>query len=186
MKKMTKSKLIKFPIGILLLAGALAGCESVKSIVGQKKTAPDEFAVYSRAPLSLPPDYGLRPPAPGTIRPQGMDPRSQSQQTLLGGQAAAGNVQPGEQALLRQLGAASADPSIRSLINQETAALADESSSITDRLMFWNKPNEFGTVVDPEKESKRIRENQALGKPITEGETPIITRKSKGILEGIF
>ncbi len=188
MKKMNKTKLIKFPMGILLLAGLLAGCEGIRSIVGQNKTAPDEFAVYSRAPLSLPPDYGLRPPAPGTLRPQGVDPRSQTRQTLLGSRAGGGadNIQPGEQALLNRLGAANANPDIRRLINQETAALAEESVSITDRLMFWSKPNQFGTVVDAEKESKRIRENQALGRPVTDGETPIIERKRKGFLEGVF
>ena len=42
-------------------------------------------------------------------------------------------------------------------------------------------------VVDPTKESQRIRETQALGRPITEGQTPIIERrKKKGLLEGIF
>lgn len=192
MKKMNKTQLLKFPIGTLLLAGvlagALSGCEGVKSIVGQSKSAPDEFAVYSRAPLSLPPDYGLRPPAPGTLRPQGVDPRAQSRKTLLGDRAGAGGgpLQAGEQALLNRLGAANPDPDIRRKINQESAALAEESASITDRLMFWNKPNEYGTVVDPKKESKRIRENMALGKSVTEGETPIIERKRKGFLEGIF
>jgi len=40
--------------------------------------------------------------------------------------------------------------------------------------------------VDPVAESKRLQENQALGKPVTEGETPIITVRRKGVLEGIF
>ena len=53
-------------------------------------------------------------------------------------------------------------------------------------MIFWvdDKPFE-GTVVDAEKEQQRIRENQALGKPITEGETPQVKKKraKKGLLE---
>jgi hypothetical protein len=41
-------------------------------------------------------------------------------------------------------------------------------------------------VVDPQAEQQRIEENQALGKPVTEGETPTIERKKRGLLEGIF
>ena len=33
------------------------------------KRSPDEFAVVRRAPLILPPDYGLRPPRPGETGP---------------------------------------------------------------------------------------------------------------------
>jgi hypothetical protein len=41
-------------------------------------------------------------------------------------------------------------------------------------------------VVDPQAEAQRLRENQALGKPVTDGDTPIIRRRKKGALEGIF
>ena len=43
--------------------------EDLKSTFGLNKRAPDEFAVPTRAPLSLPPDYSLRPPEPGAPRP---------------------------------------------------------------------------------------------------------------------
>ena len=48
----------------------LAGCApgTVQDALGMGKRSPDEFAVVSRAPLILPPDYGLRPPAPGQSR----------------------------------------------------------------------------------------------------------------------
>ncbi len=34
------------------------------------RSSPDEFAVESRAPLTIPPDFALRPPQPGAPRPQ--------------------------------------------------------------------------------------------------------------------
>ncbi|MBF0248468.1 MAG: DUF3035 domain-containing protein, partial [Alphaproteobacteria bacterium] len=33
---------------------------------------------------------------------------------------------------------------------------------------------------------KRIQENQALGKPLSEGQTPMIEPQKKGLLEGIL
>ena len=175
-------------IGAILLGG----CEDVRKALGQSKSAPDEFAVYSRAPLSLPPDYGLRPPAPGAGRPQGIEPRADALRAVLG---TAGSRRPapapvtgdpGVQALLRELGALDVDPSIRATLNRETSILAEEDKSFTDLIMFWDSPTEYGTVVDAAAESKRIRENQALGRPITAGETPTIERKRKALLEGIF
>jgi hypothetical protein len=53
-------------------------------------------------------------------------------------------------------------------------------------LVFWRTPEPYGTVVDPVAESQRLQDNQALGKPVTEGETPILPQRKKGVLEGIF
>ena len=168
----------------VLVAG---GCDSARETIGLEKAAPDEFSVYTRAPLSLPPEYGLRPPAPGTDRPQKVNPRDIARQAILGGQSrdAAGTSQ-GVQALLRDTGALTSDPHIRATINRETSILAEEDLDIAERILFWGKPIEYGRLVDPKKESQRIRENQALGRPITEGETPTIERKRKGLLEDWF
>ena len=51
-------------------AGLLQGCSGFKRTIGLEPTMPDEFAVESRAPLTIPPDYNLRPPRPGQPRPQ--------------------------------------------------------------------------------------------------------------------
>ena len=65
---MRKMALVTMALAAALLAG---GCEDTKEALGLSgKKAPDEFAVYAHAPLSLPPDYALRPPAPGAKRPQ--------------------------------------------------------------------------------------------------------------------
>ena len=175
-------------ISVLACAAAIAlgGCEEARRALGQEKSAPDEFAVYSRAPLSLPPDYGLRPPAPGTARPQSVNPRDNAERAILGkastepGQStgvAPADASPGLLILLRQTGALNADPGIRAAVNQETTGLTEDSRSMAERLIFWGKTKEYSTAVDPQKESRRISENQALGRPITEGETPIIERK---------
>jgi len=173
---------------LVAVSALLAGCDTTKKVLGLEKRSPDEFAVYSRAPLSLPPDYNLRPPAPGETRPQEVTPTTQAEQALRGGTAR--NLQTaappagstvGVQALLRQTGGLNAVPNIRMLINEEASQLALENKRITDKILFWKKPEPEGVVVDAQKETQRIRENQALGKPITEGETPSIKRRGRGL-----
>lgn len=69
---------------ILALAGAtmLTGCEGLKRAVGLSPVAPNEFEVESQAPLTVPPDFALRPPQPGQTRPQGRSPQAQAQQAM--------------------------------------------------------------------------------------------------------
>lgn len=179
---------------VLVATVALSGCSEARRALGYDKAPPDEFAVVSRAPLAVPPDFKLRPPEPGAVRPQEGPVRDQARQALLGRNAAAtparnldvGGRSSGEVALLKRAGSDQAPADIRTLVNKETSALADASKSFTDQLVFWRKPEPYGTVIDPAKENQRLQENQALGKAVTNGETPIIKRRQKGILEGVF
>jgi len=181
----------------LVLGGALAlaaGCEGVKQDLGiGGKRPPDEFSVYSRAPLSLPPDYGLRPPAGATAASESAAPRETARQAIMGGPAVATssvNVSsggsPGVQALLDRTGAAKAQADIRSQVNRETTILADADQSFVERLMFWSNTPPNTTVVDASQEARRLQQNQALNQPLTAGETPTIRRKPKALLQGIF
>src|SRR5438067_7754481 len=80
----------------LCLAGSLpiAGCGDFKKTIGLEPTLPDEFAVESRAPLTLPPDFDLRPPSPGAPRPQEKSADQQARQAI----EQAGPGEPGKQA----------------------------------------------------------------------------------------
>jgi len=44
---------------------SLAACDTLRSVAGNDKQPPDEFAVVTKAPLIIPPDYNLHPPKPG-------------------------------------------------------------------------------------------------------------------------
>jgi hypothetical protein len=85
-----------FALGFLCLAGAslLPGCTDLKRSIGLEKTSPDEFAVESRAPLTMPPDFELRPPQPGAARPQEKSSGQQARQVI----EQAGPGEPGKQA----------------------------------------------------------------------------------------
>jgi hypothetical protein len=186
----------------ILAAAALAaplcacseGLSGVKQSLGLTANPPDEFTVVARAPLSVPPDYTLRPPRAGALRPQDSTPTEQARATVFRSSVekqAAPQVAPagrsaGEVALLNQAGAGSADPNIRRIVNQENSKLLQADNGFVNSLLFWRKPDEPGTVVDPGKEAQRLHQNVADGKPATEGETPIIERKKKALLDGIF
>ncbi len=183
-------------IPLILLAvfklTALSGCESAQKAFGGKKSAPDEFVVYARPPLSQPPDFALRPPTPGVAHLKSKSTTDIARDAVLGrsnsleAREQKPVASPGLQALIKSMGANTADPNIRNKINKETSILADEDHRLVDKMIFWvdDKPFE-GTVLDPVKEDKRIREAQALGKPITEGATKHVKRKrsKKGLLE---
>jgi hypothetical protein len=179
----------------VILVLALAGCSSLSGMLGADKSPPDEFRIVARAPLSLPPDYGLTAPQPGATRPQELDIRQTARQIVVdrdGGPARQeqspmhADRDPGEATFLRLAGAAQADPNIRATVNRESAVLAEAETGFVDSLMFWNPPREPGVVVDADKEARRLRENAALGRAPTEGETPTIRRKGDGLSEGIL
>jgi uncharacterized lipoprotein len=64
--------------GVLLLAG----CSGVQEQFSLTSTPPDEFKVTTRAPLAVPPDFSLRPPAPGQPRPQEGTATQQAKQVI--------------------------------------------------------------------------------------------------------
>lgn len=174
---------------LVVAALALGACGETKKSLGLERQPPDEFKVVTRAPLALPPDFNLRPPQPGAERPQEISPRDAARTALMGRGAAAplAGTTPGENLLLRQAGTDRAVPGIREIVNRETSVLAREERTFTDRLVFWRAPDEDpGKAVDAEAELKRLRENQSLGRPVTEGHTPTIERRERGLLEGLF
>lgn len=185
---------------IIAVAGAalaLGACEGVKEQLGLTKQAPDEFRVVARAPLTLPPDFTLRPPQPGMPRPQEGTATDQARRALFQSDtasaagnpdaAAAGGARTqGERSLLQAAGADRADPSIRSVVDRETKALNDSDTDFLQLLVFWRDEETTGQVVDADAEARRLRENAALGRTVTTGETPTIERRRKALLEGIF
>ncbi|HBM89476.1 MAG: DUF3035 domain-containing protein [Parvibaculaceae bacterium] len=159
-----------------LSAAALSACgNSLSESLGYGKEAPDEFAIVTKAPLVIPPDYSLRPPRPGAPSPRETAPGALAQTALLGsttGGQTSGGPSAGELALLSNAGALNADPAVRDLIDDETRALKQKDEKFLDEVLFWQKPSEPNRVVNASGEAQRLRENEALGRPVTDGETP--------------
>jgi hypothetical protein len=87
--------------GVSLLAVAsilalvlLPGCSDFRVALGMDRVGPDEFAIESRAPLTIPPDFDLRPPQPGAPRPQDVTSAERARRVI----DTAGPGEPGKQA----------------------------------------------------------------------------------------
>ena len=181
-------------LGALALAAALSACEGgIGDALGLGKKAPDEFSVVRSAPLTLPPEFTLRPPRPGEEGPGEAPVSEQARSALLGGAdagaadgTAAGPKSEGEAAFIEQAGAADVDPNIRHMVDREYSGYASEDESFVDSLIFWREEEPRGEVVDAAAEAERLRENIEAGEPVTGGETPTIRRREKALLEGIF
>ncbi|MDZ4307084.1 DUF3035 domain-containing protein [Allopontixanthobacter sp.] len=96
---------------ILLGAGCamLSACGGNGGILGRDR--PDEFAVQRQAPLVVPPDFNLVPPAPGAPRPTEGTASAQALDALFGGPAPRSSV---ESSAIERAG--TADPGIRSSV----------------------------------------------------------------------
>jgi hypothetical protein len=181
--------------GILALAAlTMSGCVLIDG--SAHRSGPDEFGVVTRAPLSQPPDYALRPPRTGAQRPNEVSPRDEARSQLLnvsarsgdsayaakngagdakGASAANGGSQKdgltnGEHALLKQADALNVDPEIRNVIDRESGRVL-EDDSLVDKLVFWkSKDKSGGKAIDAKREADRLSRNAALGIPPTENE----------------
>lgn len=170
-------KSVKVVAGLVLIAGVgLTGCESTKSALGLNKVVPDEFRVVTKAPLVVPPDFALRPPAPGEPRAQELQPESAAREALLG-QRQAITRSEGEKVLATKAGADKADPLARYVVDDEFGDLAYKEESFADKILFWKKDASPAAVpstnsvlagevnaLDPESEAERIKTLLGNGK----------------------
>lgn len=138
---------LSFPTFLVLATAGLSagGCGALREL-GGARTTPDEFRVVTKAPLVVPPEYALRPPAPGEPRPQELAPESAARTALLGQRAAITRSQ-GEQLLVQKAGGERADPLIRFVVDDEFGDIAHKDKSFADRVLFWRKDQPEGVAT---------------------------------------
>jgi len=180
----------------IILPILLIGCSSARDIVGLGKQSPDEFEVVTRAPLSLPPDYGLRVPIPNISRTQEksvrdsaddlISSRGSSSRQKLSRRNRLGATSPAEDAILGRAQARSSDNSIRAKLSSDNKTISGTDKKLIDKIIFWQGAEKPGAILDPEKESKRINDLKSDGKTIANGDVPVIERADWGLLDGLF
>lgn len=161
-------------IALLTATGLLAGCGSVSKTLGLDRSSPDEFQVMSQAPLSMPPDYQLRPPKPGAPRPSDGTTAAEARAALFGGSdgaMAAAGPSNGTDALLAKAGAGSGDGEIRNEVDSDHAALVKQNDGLVNDILFWRDGRPPATVVDASAEDQRLRRAKADGQAPTDGDT---------------
>ena len=107
----------------LILLPALAGCAVFG---GGRSGAPDEFAVARNAPLVIPPDYSLVPPAPGAAVTTPTDAQQQAIEALFGGPAPRSTS---EMLLLDKAGRDQAALGARSVVGDPDTIVVDKGQT---------------------------------------------------------
>ncbi len=200
MSKISALKILKPTAGnitipaVLLLSVLLCACgdSSVKETLGLDRRAPDEFKVISRPPLSVPPQFELRPPTveAGFNQPQA----SEKAESLLLGKSSDSSAAatkpsaetPAENKFLRNIGADNADPDVKRKLSEQriNEQIKKENSGWWDKITDLPGGNE--PQVKAADEAARIKNNQQEGKPVTEGETPETGGGAQSVLERLI
>jgi len=165
-------------VAILAAATAATGCSSVSRAIGASRSSPDEFRVMTHAPLTLPPDYNLRPPRPGEARPGETDPAGEARTALFGdnvGQAAS----QGERSFITAAGAATADDNIRDTIDYEAQGVVRRNQGFVDRVLsFGGSGAPAAAPLNAEQEEARLAEEESIRRATGGGQVTI--RRSRG------
>jgi hypothetical protein len=201
MKKLSHHLIIAVP---LLLAACNGG--EMRDTLGLNRDAPDEFTVLSRPPLSVPPEFNLRPPG-STDHPRELSSEEKARGVLTGQETkgapdinglatpstAAATIPvttndaptPAASSFLKRAGTDAANDDIRTQLGNDITTPADTSKAKTlyEKLVGADKAE---PVVDPKKEAERLRTNKDSNKPATEGEVPVQDEKSPTVLDKIF
>ena len=112
-----------------LMALGLAGCGSTGLF---NRDRPDEMAVQRQAPLVVPPDFSLVPPAPGSARPGSESTAEQTLRALFGGPSARS---ASEAQVIGAAGGTRADPGIRSQVASTETLVVDKGQIVRDILV---------------------------------------------------
>lgn len=185
--KRVKKRMKYTPIAIALLLLSACSGDEVKSTLGLERSAPDEFKVVSRPPLSVPPEFTLRPPLPGEDEVAGLPSDKLTRSMITGTSAEFDNQLPtkadgspvvptavvpvesgsaptsAEAELLSKLGTDKADPSVRDKIHEDriTRQQTQEESWIDALNPLKSDKKE---VINATEEAKKLKED---GKPTT-------------------
>jgi hypothetical protein len=170
------------------MALVLVGCDTIRQAAGVTKEPPDEFAVVTKAPLVMPPDYNLRPPKPGAAPTNQYSPTESAAASMFGEDPAeiakqmTGDYSPEEKLILASSGAAVADHAIR--------------QQLANKLLFQTGPDpQAGNPLDSDAEKQRLdsaKSAQQTNTPATtdadskEKDSATIDKSGNGWLDGIF
>ena len=164
-KQVTGKQLIMLGIIVVLTTG-LSACSDFRRAIGEGKSAPDEFQVVVRAPLSLPPGFGDSPEdIVKSSQTRGVNAQANTA-NLLGSQTIDGS----EFAGLFDFSGVPED--IRTKVDEETFGIQLEKR-LPLQTLFGGVPD-VGPVLDKMAEDLRLRKARLAGQAPTEGGTKAI------------
>lgn len=126
------------------LVAMLAGLSACGSRGIFDRDRPDEMTVTRQAPLVIPPDFALVPPAPGAAPTVTTDASRQAMEAMFGGPAARS---AGEAAALREAGRDDAMPGIRSSVGDPETTVVDKGSTTRDIIAAPEGDGRYGRAA---------------------------------------
>jgi len=157
----------------------VTGCTSTSRALGLEKSAPNEFNILTKAPLIVPPEYNLRPPAIGASSSENNYTQKIAREALLGDIDAA-EPSNGELALMAKAGVNRANSEIRLEIDGVNS-VERKSAGFANRVLFWQNGQILDaqgnpTPLNADTEARRLESvNSATG-----GGEVIISKKPGG------
>ncbi len=155
------------------MAVTLAGC-GTSDILGGGKDAPDEFAIVTKQPLIIPPEFNLHPPRPGSPPANQISPTDAAQTALFADDPAQiastiqGTYSPAEKMLIAKAGAANASDSIRQIIAADNKNLSAADNDFTGSLLFGGSSSaDSDAPLDADAERARLGA-RASGRPVAD------------------
>lgn len=132
-------------LGAGLALSLTSACASNPGDSGINSSQSDEFRVVTKAPLTVPPDYSLRPPTPGQSLPtEVMEERAV---ITAFGTSIGQDASSGERALILAANAQAVSPVIRQQVDFEEAGMLRKSPTIADRVLFWRGDDEEARAI---------------------------------------
>ena len=170
---------------LLGVSMALSACDSasMSSLLGTSdEAAGDEFDTVKRPPLSMPPDFNLRPPTPGSTAEKDVGATYYARQAVFGAKPKGAAVvtkdgrSAGESALLQRAGVNRKDPGVRKVLDKETEELNTREKEFVDQILSHDKSEN----AEDEDDSDGFL-GVFGGKP-----KPVIEKKDEGIIDSLF
>ena len=150
------------PVLTAMVALTTTACDKTRETLGLKRVQANEFEVMDRQPLSVPPNYALRPPMPNAPAKEAVDASEKAQEALLGVQVRHEKKSEAEKSFLAQAKAENVDHSVRAQLEKEVPS--KEEAAPGEGLVFWkeNESKKAGDVIDPRAEN-RVHNGQDFG-----------------------
>lgn len=169
------------PLICLVMIAGCGGGNDIKSTLGLRRQAPDEFVVISNPPLRVPPEFKLTPPSSDSEFDKLSITNDFSEQLPSDNK----ELSTSDQNFLTQLDHHDSNSKVKKLIDKENAERANKHESVNrvKKVLNQVRGQDDEPVIDPIAERKRIDKNIINNLPVDAGK---VQEKKRSTIDRIF